>query len=514
MPVTVSWATEVFTFEFGVAVGIQKEFTRSNDYSIINEKHVISVRGQIVASGATAEDRYANLMLQTLSYAQKVAGGSNRTSTAQMGLLVIEGDSGELLRYDDAALQSVEISEPSEETAGIHYQDVSLSFETFMTPSDPASVRKLRSASETIEIKREEDSLSFLGHNIQSETSPYYAYTITHTLSAEGLINNKDSREAFEEAYNYVNAKKKDSLGVSDEDVFDRALFSIVNQKTLGINSESSIVVDDVQFQQYKEYNKTRTCSSDIVAGSYSITTTFFMSREDSLIDITGSYNRDETGESSISIEGTIRGLSTLSPTAVRHDKITQARTTYASIAGDLGPSSRIYQYAADIYDKYQLDKVGVALRDKALNYSFGENKAAGTIVFNVSYKVSPEAMIALLTGITGALVASATITDNNRFNAGHDVDTIVIVPIPGRTAGPIIQDMNTTKERTRSAIVDVTLEAKYRTPVNSLVRSQVLAQVASYAPTASTIYTNNFTESWEWTGGKYQATLEWVYKP
>lgn len=514
MSVTVSWSTETFLFEFGVAIGIQKEFSRTNDYSIINEKHTISVRGQIIASGADADARYKNLALQAYSYAQKIAGGGNRTSTAQMGTLSISGGTGPILEYEDVALQSVDISPPSDDTAGIQYQDVSLTFETFITPSDPASVYKLRSATETLDIKREEDSFSYLNHNIDTETSPYFAYTITHTISAEGIINHKDSREAFEEAYNYVESKKKDSLAVSDKDVFNRNLFSTVNQRTLGVSGQPSIVVDDGQINQYSEYNKVRTCSSDVVGGSYSITTIFFLSRENSLIDITGNYNRDESGESSISVEGTIKGLSTLNPTAVQHDKIAQARITYVNIAGDLGPSSKIYKFALDIYGRYQIDKSGVALRDKPLNYSFGENKGAGTISFNVSYKVAPSALVALLTGITGALVATATITDKNRFMAGYDENVIVTIPIIGRSAGPILQNMSTTNERTRTALIDVTLEQKYRTPINDLVRSQTLAQVASYAPSGARVYIRQFNENWDWTAGKYQGTLEWVYEP
>lgn len=513
MSVTVSWSTETFTFEFGVAVGIQKEFSRLNDSSIVNEKHTISVRGQIIASGATAADRYENLMLQSLSYAQKIAGGSTRSSTAQMGTLVIAGDAGELLRYDDVMLQGVDVAEPSDDTAGIHYQDVSLTFETYMTPADPASVYKLSSATETLDIKKEDDSFSFLGHNIHTENSPYHAYTITHTVSAEGILNNKDSREAFEEAFNYVNSHKKDSLSVSNTDVFDRSLFSSINQKSLAVGASNSIVVDDSQIAMYGEYNKIRTASADVVGGSYSLTTVFFLSREESLIDITGSYNRDEYGDASVSVEGTIRGLSSLGPISPQHNKIEQARKTYTNIAGDLGASSKIYLFANDIFGRYNLTPSCLELRNKALNYSFGENKGAGTIAFNVSYKVVPTVLNVLLQGITGSMVATATISDSNRKNAGYDMATTVVIPIIGRAAGPIIQNMSTTKERTRTAMIDVTIEPCYRSPDNSTVRQQTLAAVAQYAPSGTNVYINNFTESWEWTNGKYQGTLEWIYE-
>lgn len=513
MAVTISWSTETFVFEFGVAVGIQKEFSRMGDLSIINEKHSISIRGQIIASGNTSQDRYKDLMTKSLSYAQKIAGGATRKSTTQMGTLVISGTGGELLRYDDALLQNIEVSQPSDDTAGIQYQDVSLSFETYMTPSDPASIYKLRSATENLEIKKEEDSFSYLGHNIHSENSPYYAYTITHTVSAEGIINNKDEREAFEEAFNYVNSKKRNSLSISDKDVFDRSLFTNINQKTLSVGSNSSIAVDESQINQYGEYNKIRTASADVIGGSYSITTVFFLSREESLIDITGNYNKDESGESSVTVDGTIRGLSSLDPLSTQHNKIEQARKTYINITGDLGSSSKIYQFANDIFNRYHLNNTCLALRNKSLNYSFGENKTAGTITFSVVYKVVPNIVNALLEGIAGSIVATATISDTNRVGAGFDMDTIVIIPVIGRTAGPIIQNMNTTKERTRTAVIDVTIEACHRSPNNATVRQQSLAAIAAYAPSGSNVYVNNFTESWDWISGKYQGTLEWVYE-
>ena len=119
-----------------------------------------------------------------------------------------------------------------------------------------------------------------------------------------------------------------------------------------------------------------------------------------------------------------------------------------------------------------------------------------------------------MLQNITGALAATASITDSNRNGAGYDTDAIVIIPIIGRTSGPIIQDMGTTKERTRSVNVDVTLESRYRTVINNTVRSQVIAEVDNYKPTNSELYVNEFQETWDWTSGKYNLNLSWTYVP
>lgn len=516
--VTLTWTGTSISFDYGFAMSVQKEFGRADDGSILNEKHTVSIRGQIVASGATADARYTNLATQMFSRAKKLATGGDRVATLQAGLLLVTGDSGEIVRYDSASLLSVNVSEAPEDTAGLHYQEVSMTFESYNTPSDPVSAYKLRSVSENIEYKKEENQFAYKGNNIHSEDSPYHAFTVTHTISAQGFFNNGASkREAFEEAYKYVTSRKKDTLGTINTDAFTKPFLgtSKVEMKEYKIAGNSSDVVSSADIGNYAEYNKIRTSSVDVAAGSYSLTTVFLLSRENASIEISGNYNRDESGDVSITIEGTIQGLSTKAPDSAQHDKITQARSVYDAIVGNLKSGSKIYQYAnSKIYDKFQIDKTGVSLRDVPLNYSFGENKNNGTITFNVTYKVYPGELKSLLDDITGALVAQATIVDNNRSGAGYDYNQIVIIPIVGRAAGPIIQDMSTTKERTRNVTVDVTLEPQYRTSNNTLVRTQTLAKVDSYKPTGTDIYIQNFNENWDWTTGKYNVTIDWTYTP
>ena len=516
MSVTLSWAGENLTFEYGLSVGIQKTFNRNEDGSILNEQHTINIRGQLVASGADADARYLNLAQQTVSYAQKIAIGGGRVPSIQMGSLVINSSTaGELLNYDNVSLQSIGISEPSDDTAGIHFQEVSLVFETFNTPSDPVSIYKLRSYSENIDYKKEDNIFSYLSNNIDAEESPYHAFTITHTVNAQGYINNGASpSEAFEEAYKYVTSRLKDDPETINTDAFSRAFLgsSNLNMKDLKIaGNNSDIVSSDID--NYQTYNRIRNASSDLAAGSYSVTTTFLLSRENVNLELNANYNRDESGEASVSVDGTVRGLSTSSVQSVTHDKFAQALTAYADLSGNLRAGSKIYKYAAVVYGRSQIDKTGVSLRDLPLNHTVGENKNEGAITFSVTYKVYPGQLVSLLESITGSLFATATISDDNRAGASHDTRTVVIIPIIGRSAGPIIQDMATTKERTRTATIDVTLEQRYRTYNNSLVRTQSLAQLDLYKPASYTdLYIQNFTENWDWTAGKYNVTVTWIY--
>lgn len=516
MAVTLAWAGENLTFEYGLSIGIQKSFNRNEDGSLLNEQHTINIRGQLVANGATADARYLNLVQQVASNAQKIAIGGGRTPSIQMGSLVINSSTaGELLNYDNVSLQSINISEPSDDTAGIQLQEIALTFETFNTPSDPVSAYKLRSYSENIDYKKEDNAFSYLSNNIDSEETPYYAFTVTHTVSAQGYVNNGASKgEAFEQAYNYVTSRLKDDVGVISTDAFGRAFLgsSALDMKNFEIASNASDVVSS-DIDNYQSYNKMRISSSDVSAGSYSVTTTYLLSREETTIELSASYNRDESGESSISVDGTIQGLSKSSVKSVTHDKFAQAKTTFTAIAGNLKSGSKIYSYASEAYNRYQIDKTGVSLRDVPLNYTLGENKNNGTITFSVSYRVYPGQLVSLLNSITGSIVATASIVDDNRAGASSDVRTVVIIPIISRLAGPIIQDMGTTKERTRTVSIDVTLEQRYRTYNNDLVRTQSLSQLELYKPSSyDEIYIQNFAENWDWTSGKYNVTITWIY--
>lgn len=515
--ITVQWATETFQFQYGVAIGIQKDFNRSDDGSILSERHNISIKGNLIASGVDAESRYANLILKTQDAVSKVNGGSTREATIQDGRLVVSGSSN-LLEYDSARLMGISVGDPAEDTAGIHTQEISLTFETFHTPSDPASVYKLRSASESIEYRKEDNGMTIPNNDIHLDTEPHYSYSLVHTVSAQGYYDNLgiSKSEAFEQAYKYVNQRKQDSIDfLVSTDVFNRPFLgaSNVDAKKYKISGNTSHLAESSEIDLYSQYNVNRVSSTDIPSGSYSITTTFTLSNGDTSIDLTGEYSRQENGDVAISVQGTLQGLSTKSVTSTSHNKFEKARLAYLDMSGDLKSSSKIYKYAEKVYDLFQSDKIGIALRDMPISVSVGENKINGTVTFNVSYKVYAAEFVALLSNITGAITATSTISDTNRSGAGQDVSVIAEIPIPGRgSLGPIIQDMSTTTSRKRSCSIEVTLEPRYRTAINELVRTQVITEMDQYKPVQTSRWVQTFTENWVWTEGKYSANLEWTY--
>lgn len=256
--------------EYGFASSIDKDFNRLEDGTVLSEKHTLTIRGSFSAVGYSPQDRHENLLTKSVEYADyKAIGVIERLVSLQAGPLQLYkmqqvGDEFQavgqpILTYDYAQLMTVSVSEPPEDTAGLHFQEVSFTFESITPPTDTiGSKYRLKNASEQYEIKKEEDKMSFFVMTMNNmgiikdvEDDPYYSYSITHTLSAEGQnifynteradynnptnaaersnpnsashINNQ-KYEAFYEAYKYVNDKKRDSLiGVRiNQDVFGR----------------------------------------------------------------------------------------------------------------------------------------------------------------------------------------------------------------------------------------------------------------------------------------------------
>lgn len=264
------FAGQELQLEYGFASSIDKDFNRLEDGTVLSEKHTMTIRGAFSAVGYEVQDRYENLLTKSAEYADyKAIGVIERLVSLQAGPLelykmqqvgdVFRAVGQPILRYSYAQLMSVGVSEPPEDTAGLHFQEVTFVFESITPPTDTiGSKYRLKTASEQYEIKKEEDKMSFFVMKLDEnaiikdvEDDPYYSYSITHTLSAEGQnifyntqradynnyensakpsnpnssshINNQ-KYEAFYEAYKYVNEKKHDSLvGIRiNKDVFGR----------------------------------------------------------------------------------------------------------------------------------------------------------------------------------------------------------------------------------------------------------------------------------------------------
>lgn len=443
--VSLLFAGQEIVLEYGFASSIQKDFNRADDGTILTEKHSLSIKGSFTATGNTAETRYSNLLQKSVDYADFKGGKLiDRLVSLQGGPLNVvrmklvgntyEQDGDAIISYPYAELMGVNISEPPDDTAGIHFQEISLTFESITPPTDSIAVKyKLKSAAESFEVKKEEDKMSYFIMTISNddyvrnvEKDPYYSYSITHTLSAQGLTSiydrsnaypfataestkqfinepspsnpqsiNNQKYEAFYQAYKYVNEKKKDSLVdtavskdihgrpflggnmfnplawtvTSNTDAVDaNSIFRTPELKRVSAGAGVTDYLDPVYPQvtgeiqasgalisktlwnavsgsvhatglygkgRYGEYNIVRSSNVDIVGGQYSMTTSYFYSRNPATIEINGVFEKGEDGDDTIRIEGTIQGLDSMGVDSDRTNKFKNAQTLFKRIIYD-----------------------------------------------------------------------------------------------------------------------------------------------------------------------------------
>ena len=708
--------------EYGFANGMQKEYNRAEDGTVLSEKHTFNIRGAIVSEGSTAYERYKYLVAtlnQQFINIDKEAGLVDRLLSLRGGPLKLGeitlaegsfsnytvGPDNVSLQYKYAQLINVNIAEAPEDTAGTHFQEITMSFESIVGPEDDQDLfnlnqYRIKSATENFEIKKEEDKISYFafdtelaggsGKIVGDKNNPYYSYTITHTLSAQGLpyYYDKDasyanrytseqiqtptgptnreraSSEAFNEAYRYVYSKKKDTLigavintdafgrsylggnsfipvgwtigDVStgaDESKFTRSVEALFKNpyKSDGATAGTINEVDQVsgimskllyQSGVYKEYNVVRTSTADMMGGSYSLTTTYFYSRNPATIEINGSYEKSEDGNDSIRVNGTITGLDSNGVTSDKSNKYKNARLvldqickhglmsdqsneivshepsftnktreinvnfndiitdtdqtkideqnlktpssndtkagidTYKFALGVSGNSTsatpqgingtgvstkvlspwgvgtNIFRFANQIFEDNKYSSFyedNMVMDVRPVSTSITENKTAGTIQFDATYKAIPFELRKLKLSLPDCIAVTVSIQDDNKFrkfksdndrtSSGVRIAHIVPVMILGRGQGPILQSMATTKQSERKVQLEATLDISQRYPSNDECIQKGIEAILMYAPSGvksypmhEKSYLTELTDSWDWANGKLTINAGWTY--
>jgi len=532
MTLTFAGSTSI-PFDYGAAVGIQKEFIKSEDGTVLSEKHTVTIKGAIVSTdGTDGLARYTALVTKGVDFVRK-KGGAERAANLVAGSLVLTAGGGDAFAnvYTSAFLTGASLSEPSDDTAGIQFQEVSLTFECFVLTG---ITYNLKAASEQFEIKRDEDQL-FYGNAAGAFTgdsdNPYYGFIITHTLSATGQAKvGNDNSEAYNEASKYIDAKKKSSLlgVIISKDAQGGNLYNKFNTNKFGVDSggdydfAGTAAVGDTPATGYQEYNRTSTETKDLAGGSCSLTRTYFYSNAPFLIDITGSYEKSEDSIDMIKVDGTVTGLSSKDYKDKNHDKYTKAKAGFDVMKGTgnpFGKGSPLYKFADKIFgdNKYStFYSANMILDDRPISSSVGENKVKGTIQFSVGYKPLPTEVLGYKKQIPECIAINITVSEENKPFTVNGViiqqQTVVPVMILGRKKGPILQDMKTTKESTKTVQIEATVDIAQRYKDNTSVVASGLAVALSHAPTESNSFLTTLTHNWDWAVGKLTFNAGWIY--
>lgn len=200
-------------------------------------------------------------------------------------------------------------------------------------------------------------------------------------------------------------------------------------------------------------------------------------------------FNRED-GRTTYSVNGTIQGLNINGLS--RDQRFTNALNYWNTVAQ---PSiyGRIFTY----YNGANIPNSIPVSQD--LEYY----KNAATITYNYSYNNKPAPLM------SGALFESITVSEQN---SNQRVQVVAKIPILGRAIGPIIQDINTTNEKTRTVNIEVVLGPTGGS--NILASFNLKPNYDSYvyqlAPNGGRVQEDN--ETWDWVNGKFSKNVSWIY--
>lgn len=484
---------------------VNKESTSTGDGTNLCNKYTITINGQFIvdsdvdiATSGARQSNYNQKIIQRLSALRQYYSNYGRLEISPYG-----GQPNKLI-WNDAKLLSVDVPESSDESSSILFGDFTFTFEAytevsilgtadgnFSTAIDGFDYDKffVSSVDESWDISID-DEYSYPSAEILE--GPSRTYTVTHTVSATGLrkplpAGGFDS-SSWREAQRWVQSRLVDNPSVlQTTNVMGGQDFTDFAAKWFG-NTATETSTD---ISTYYFFNHMRVPSIDVANGTYSVTETWKASDVSaSTIDINIDMDIDQNHMVSVTANGSIQGLDKESLNNTFVKKIENAEL----VADALFPM--MYDICNNYYAKLN---TGFQLNTTLQSRSIGRNPGSGVITFSYTYNDNPAL-------IGDAINTNLSISYDNK---DYEVQIIAIIMIIAKKLGPVIQDMNTSRERKKSVQLDAIIKRDKRVADPKLEWSEV---ALAYKPSIEPNYIQNFAETWDPINGNYSVSVEWVY--
>lgn len=309
------------------------------------------------------------------------------------------------------------------------------------------------------------------------------------------------------------------------------------------------------EIDEHRAWDQTNTYSQDITEGIYSVTRTWKVSKYPSLVSVVFDLNQDITSEANvISVTVDIQGRETFS----------EPSRTADNGEGDIATGTTITD--RNVVDKTSSDKYRNAkerarfflgenlsnLADKFYDVMFPRNSRPNNGGNPNGIKKVPTSLVQTHNQTEGSISISATYSDIKLpdpsvwgdivdesvsitdTNSDGLTEIVAILPVIAKRSGPIIQNMKTTPERTRSVSLEWKMAPETFAPNNPAYpenrrkKPLGLQYIQQYyrpmpgqtwsvpegqnATTGPPVYRQNATETWNWRTGIYQATVDYVW--
>lgn len=454
-------------------MSIQKAYDKDGAGNILGSRFDISVRGTLLAFMGSPTTSGTFWTLGGYPPDEIVAADSRLKAiqSKQQALRALFNVQGELFEVQSAdgsspmrfrpRINSVEFPE------GLWYDSCdytinmeadSIYFQGFLVDEDSFN-SNIVSANENWEIQQDEQ-LQIL--------------TITHSVNAQGKggwTTTGTPLTAWEEARKWVRTK----LGFN-ADIARSTIFNYNTGNPIG-------------------YDLVKTESIGINEGTYSATESWKLSETNYIHTFDVTLQSDiQNGPTIASIQGNVQGLGTANYDA----PLTFTTTKYAAA------SSAFYgTLQGQIYNNLLAYSHQSYLNPTPLNYNITESPKAGLINYNYTYDTRPTNCI------PNSRFENISVVDNN------PADVIAIIPIPGRTAGPIIQNIRTKTEKTRTVTIEVGMAVGSGNCLTKLNggRPDYSTITGVFKPVASQVFIQQDQETWEPMTGRGSKVVTWIYQ-
>ena len=334
------------------------------------------------------------------------------------------------------------------------------------------------------------------------ENSPY-TFLVNHQVNAKGKRvydgNGGVTSEAWEEAEKWVETKIMSS-GADPQSITSNQQ-SIITLGTTGLDLSG-----------YLPYNRMRSESIDEMEGTYSISETFLLSKDNTIENYNVSVRAStQTGLTTLSIDGTVRGLDDNAEELQVYNKTDEPNIKYTNA---LAKFNSINQY-----NRVQTvaTTIGISLNPTELSSSHSHDKTGGLINYNYEFDNRPTMCI------SGARSESINVS----FSGGEDV--FAVIGVIGRSNGPVMQDMNTVKEGKVSISIDATMPIQTYGASCSTLKNDVCSGKPSTTSliedlrdkaitchpngTGSDTWKESDSETWNVRTGRYSRNTTYVIK-
>jgi hypothetical protein len=506
---------------------ISRECIRK-DNLYLGQKYSINITGTAVIVESSNMLEIGKRQQQIHDIVKKLMRVDNR-----QGKLYIEdyGSQSQVLTFNDAVLLSVEAAEQSDDSRGVQVQQYSFTFEATdlnnggndeNDPHPSGSIYNVVDVSENWDFSLNDNDYSY---NLSSTGEDYNAdndtiikkYTISHNLSATGVTKYSGAgtnvSSGYYEAKRYIQ-NRLDTLGNNPFNVDTIKDYGTGTPGADTIGQHNIFEADDTegagtnlrpyQPSEYSAYNQVNTYSQDILNGTYSVTRTWLASKAAANVTLDLTYNDDQASanrsvEVALNIQGyesivedTLSESGSVTSSANPNTDTTNKYSNALTVAGTY-TDAVLYNVASAFYTSRRGSESSDTLKSPALSRSESHSKTTGSI--NISSTFDDRSIT-----VANAISENLTISDSN-YNGSNQI--VAILPVIAKSDGPVIQNMGTTNERTRSVSIEIVMKRGSGNPSGSV-------DLSAYKPDGA--YQQNFSESWSPTSRSYNQSIDWVW--